>query len=99
LLEFEQIHALIFGSQIFLLEQLNQVAGQGLPRVKIESHFENVRNLFKEELGTWSVEQYLGFLFNRLLITSKDDVYHVTNLGVEYLTWIARNGKTESKNL
>jgi len=30
LLSFEQIHSLIFGSQVFLLKKLNEVAGQGI---------------------------------------------------------------------
>ena len=98
-LEFEQIHALIFGSQIFLLKQLNQVGGQGLPREKIEAHFEHVQEQFSEELGNWSVDEYLAFLVSRSLVIEKGNVYHLTNLGVEYLTWIARNGKTESKRL
>ena len=99
LLEFEQIHALIFGSQIFLLKKLNQVVGQGISREKIEAHFEHVQKLYSEELGNWSVDEYLSFLLDRSLTIVKDNVYHLTNLGVEYLTWMARNGKTESKQL
>jgi hypothetical protein len=99
LLDFEQIHNLIFGSQIFLLKKLNQVAGQGAPAEVISAHFQHVQGLFPEQLGKWSIDQYLGFLLNRLLITTQGNVYHITNLGVEYLTWMARNGKTESNPL
>jgi len=63
-----------------MLEQLNQVAGQELPGEYIESHFQHVQELFKKELGSWSLEQHLAFLFYRLLITSKDNVYHVIYL-------------------
>jgi len=99
LLKFEQIHTLIFGSQIFLLKQLNQVVGQGFSREKIEAHFEEVQELFSEELGSWSVDEYLGFLLGSSLLIERDNVYHLTNLGVEYLTWIVRNGKIESLSL
>jgi len=97
LLGFEQTHALIFGSQIFLLKSLNQVIGQGISIEKIEAYFKHVQKLHEEKLGAWSTDQYLDFLFGRSLIIVKDNVYHLTNLGVEYLTWMARNGKTENK--
>jgi len=99
LLEFEQIHNLIFGSQIFLLKKLNEVAGQGKPREFVAAHFEQIKSLFPEILGNWSLEQYLVFLLSRLLITIKGNVFHITNLGVEYLTWMIRNGRREDKPL
>lgn len=95
LLEFEQIHNLIFGSQIFLLKKLNEVAGQGKPIEFVANHFEHLKGLFPEQLGDWSLEQYLAFLIGRLLITTKGKIFHITNLGVEYLTWMIRNGKRE----
>jgi hypothetical protein len=99
ILEFEQIHNLIFGSQIFLLKKLNEVAGQGKPSEFIAIHFQHVQGLFPEQLGAWSLDQYLAFLLSRLLITTKGNVFHITNLGVEYLTWMVRNGKTEDNPL
>lgn len=99
LLEFEQIHNLIFGSQIFLLKKLNEVAGQGKPIEYVANHFEHAKGLFPEQLGDWSLEQYLAFLIGRLLITTKGNIFHITNLGVEYLTWMIRNGKRENNPL
>lgn len=99
ILEFEQIYNQIFGSQIDLLKQLNEVAGQGKPMDFVVSHFENTKRLFPNLLGDWSLQQYLAFLFVRSLITLKDNIYHITNLGVEYLTWMARNGKSENRPL
>lgn len=98
LLQFEQIHSVIFGSQIFLLKKLNEVAGQGKPQEFIASHFENIKNLYPASFEKWSLEQYLLFLFSRSLLTVKDYNYHITFLGVEYLTWIARYGKSEDKS-
>ncbi|MDO8602591.1 MAG: hypothetical protein Q7O04_01935 [Candidatus Omnitrophota bacterium] len=99
LLEFEQIHNLIFGSQIFLLKKLNEVAGQGKPREFVAVYFEHAKSLFPEQLGNWSLEQYLAFLIARLLITTQGNTFHITNLGVEYLTWMIRNGRREDKPL
>lgn len=99
LLEFEQIHNLIFGSQIFLLKKLNEVAGQGKPEAFVVSHFEHAKTLFPGSFRDWNLGQYLEFLFARILILRNNGVYHVTNLGVEYLTWIARNGRREDNPL
>ena len=98
LLEFEQIQNLIFGSQIFLLKKLNEVVGQGRSREEVEAHFARVKELF-EELKGWSFDQYMYFLIKRLLVTVDMNTYHITNLGVEYLTWMARTGQGEGKPL
>lgn len=99
LLEFEQIHNLILGSQITLLKKLNEVVGQGQNKEFIVVHFENVRKLYKEQLGQWSFEQYMDFLNTRLLVTVQNDRYHITNMGVEYLTWMVRSGRSENRPL
>ncbi len=99
LVEFEQIYNLIFGSQIWLLKKLNEVVGQGISEAAIQSHFDNIQEIYKNELGEWSLDQYLEFLVGRSLILYRDGSYHITNLGVEFLTWMARNGRSESKGL
>lgn len=99
LLTFERIHSSIFGSQINLLKTLNEVTGQGRPLREMSQYFERVRIAFKEELGEWSLEQYLGYLFGQSLIVRHDNQFHITNLGVEYLTWMVRNGRREDHPL
>ncbi|MBU4288097.1 MAG: hypothetical protein KKI12_08000 [Proteobacteria bacterium] len=99
LLAFERIHSIIFGSQIFLLKRLNESAGVGKPMVFVEQHIDHVRNMFSENLSSWTNEQYLQFLFDRILIVRNDEQLHVTNLGVEYLTWLVRNGRSDNKPL
>jgi hypothetical protein len=99
LLSFEQIHNLIFGSQIFLLKKLNEVAGQGRPLAFVNDHIDHVKSIYSSELGEWNYDQYLGFLYSRLLIVRHGDQIHITNNGVEYLTWVARNGRSENNPL
>jgi len=99
LLEFERIHSSIFGSQIFLLKKLNEVAGQGRAEEFVKNHIEHVRELYAEQLGEWTSEQYLHFLDSHLLIVSDAGQIHITNQGVEYLTWMARNGRKEDNAL
>lgn len=99
LLSFEQIHSLIFGSQIFLLKKLNVVAGQGRSIEFVHAHIDHIKSLYSDQLSTWSYEQYLAFLYGKTLIIRDGNTVHITNLGVEYLTWIARNGRKENSPL
>jgi hypothetical protein len=99
LLNFEQIHSLIFGSQIFFLKKLNEVTGLGRNDEYVNSHFCHVQNLYKESFSSWTKEKYLEFLFARLLIVKQGEQLHITNLGVDYLIWLARSGKNESNPL
>ncbi len=99
LLEFEQIHNLIFGSQIYILKKLNEVKGQGQSNEVVKAHFDHVKSLFSKEFEDWNFDTYMYFLTSRLLVTTESNQYHITNLGVEYLTWIARNGRSENRPL
>ena len=99
LLAFERVHSTIFGSQIYLLKKLNQVAGHGRPLSYVTDHIEHVKSMFPEALGEWSAEQYLAFMFSQLLVVRHGDQFHITNFGVEYLTWVARTGRNEEKSL
>lgn len=97
--DFEQIHNLIFGSQIFLLKKLNEVAGQGLHSFAVVAFFESVKQQHSTELSDWNLENYLQFLVARNLITTQSGIYHITNLGNEYLVWLARSGRSEGRPL
>lgn len=99
LLAFERVHSLIFGSQIYLLKKLNEVAGQGRDLKFVLNHFEHVKGIFPNELGDWNADQYLAYLYSQILITRYMDQFHITNFGVEFLTWMARNGRREDKAL
>ena len=99
LTEFEQIYNLIFGSQIFLLKKLNEVAGQGKSEEYMRDYFERVKKLYTDKLAEWGIEQYLEFLYARALIINQNGSVHITNLGVEFITWMARNGKSDDKGL
>lgn len=100
LLEFERIHSVIFGSQLYLLRQLNSNLGNGITESDVFEHFDRVKQHFSESYNNWDANQYLSFLFSKLLITKdENNIIHLTNLGVEYLIWITRNGQSENKPL
>jgi len=97
LLELEQVYASIFGGQIFLLKKLNEVAGQGLLKSNVLKIVSIEIENFKEQVGEWTDEQYLGFLIKRHLIVENSEQVHITNNSVEFLTWMARNGRRENR--
>ncbi|GGK57053.1 hypothetical protein [Amphritea balenae] len=99
LLNFEQIHTLIFGSQIYLLKKLNESVGQGRSVDFVLDHIAHAKELFSNNLGNWPDDKYLNFLYERHLIVRHEEQIHITNLGVEYLVWIARSGKSDSNPL
>lgn len=98
-LEFEQVHSVIFGSQIYLLKKLNEYPGVGLNSDFVKKHFIDVQLLFPVDLGNWTLENYLNFLFNRFLIRKDFDSYRITVRGAEFLMWMVRMGRSESRPL
>lgn len=96
--EFEQTYNYIFGSQIWLLKKLNEVVGQGIGAESVQAHFDGLQQHYAE-FTAWSSEQYLAFLIGKSLVLERDGNFHITNLGVEFLTWMARNGRSENNPL
>lgn len=45
--------------------------------------------------GSLHDEIHRFHLLSGVLILAHDGQYHITNLGVEFLTWMARNGRRE----
>jgi hypothetical protein len=80
-------------------QSLNEVTGQGKPLIFIEYYFEDIKSQYPEAFDKWTCEQYLKFLYDHLLITKQNDQIHITVKGVEYLTWLVRNGIQENKVL
>lgn len=98
-LEFEQVHSVIFGSQLYLLKKLNEAASAGLESTVIDRHFDHVQKMFWDQLGSWSNEDYLRFLFNRVLIRTDEGRYRITVRGNDFLMWLIRMGRSENRPL
>ena len=98
ILEFEKIHSVIFGSQLYLLRMLNS-SPEGMPEENVSHFYGKVKLQFFESLKNWAVENYLAYLYSSALITKKDNNVYLSNFGVEYLTWIVKNGIAEDKPL
>ena len=98
-LEFEQVHGVIFRSQIYLLKKLNEAATAGLETAVIDRHVEHSQKLFPEQLGHWTRDDYLQFLFDRVLIRKDGGTYQITVSGKDFLMWIVRMGRSENRAL
>ncbi|MBT6230993.1 MAG: hypothetical protein HON76_20505 [Candidatus Scalindua sp.] len=100
LLTFEQIHSLIFGSQIRLLKKLNESTGIGKATDFVHTYIDIAKSTHADNLSSWDYNQYLSYLYSSLLIVDDDNNnIHITELGVEYLTWIIRDGRREDSPL
>ncbi len=97
ILIFERIHSAIFGSQISLLRRISSHL-DGMPEDEVSQYFIKVKHQFPD-LNNWSIEDYLLYLFNNGLLSKLNNNIFITNLGIEYLTWITRNRITEDKSL
>ena len=97
LLEFERIHLFIFGSQITLLKNLNSVAGVGRTKGFLQEFYEAIKTQFPTAFSNWTLDQYLQYLINQLLIRVDGDRFQITIKGVEFLIWMARFGRDENK--
>ena len=96
-LHFEQTYKVIFGSQIYILKQVNTkgMVTEG----ELAAHFEHVKKLFAPSFNTWAVESYILYVVNSGLIKKDGGVYVLTTLGFEFLPWIVRRGYSETPPL
>jgi hypothetical protein len=97
-LAFENIYGWIYGTQITLLKELNS-RGYGF---KSEKNFiiEYVENIIKANPAAFkeiTPEQYLEFLKARSLIKEEDSNVMITEVGIEFLSWMVKNGRSENK--
>jgi hypothetical protein len=97
-LDFERIYNLIFGSQIQLLKELNAKTPNGKQEIDVFKGIDKVLYQYREQLSEWTHEIYLGYLYNSTLIMKNDEnIIHISVKGVEFLTWLVRNGLREDK--
>ena len=80
-----------------MLKKLNEVIGVGRDKRFMEHFFSGVKNLHPEEYSDWDVDIYLQYLFISGLILFKDNTYHLTQKGQDFVIWLAKTGKREDK--
>lgn len=97
--DFLQIYSSIFGGQISILKQLNQVAGAGLSEEDVSALYIVFKTLAKGILDDWDLQRYLTYLHNNRLITESNSKLHITHKGQDFLLWITKSGLPENKGL
>ena len=96
-LTFEQIYKIIFGSQLYILKQVN-MKGM-LTEAELVAHFEHVKKLFPPTFDTWTTESYVSYLINSGLLKKEGNTFVLTSLGFEFLPWVVRRGYSETPPL
>jgi hypothetical protein len=94
---FERINALIWGSQIYILEHLNTI--------RTGTHKDEIKRLFFEDATTkypsfyasYSYEQYIGYLKVSRLIIEQNEILMITDTGIEFLRYLATTGRSSAR--
>lgn len=98
ILRCERVYNIIFGTQIQLLKQLQQVVPNGLSQQSIDDHFNKISKHYDVH-SNFDSNKYMFFLIQAGLVIIKDGIYHLTNFGADFLTWLQRAGLSENKPL
>ncbi len=95
---FEYNYNTIFGSQIRLLKIMNEQRS-GMSENVIQRHFLDIKERYSNEFKYWEINNYLKFLFDNILIINQNEMYYITVRGIEFLTWLSKEGRIENKSL
>ncbi|MBL7152394.1 MAG: hypothetical protein ISS79_01660 [Phycisphaerae bacterium] len=93
-----QIDAAIWGSQIYLLEFLNErqaVGGASLEELR--SFYDNAAARYPEVFRAYSYEAYMRFLTLSNIIIERGGKILITTLGTEFLAYLVRAGKSSAR--
>jgi hypothetical protein len=91
---FEGIYSLIWGSQIYVLEHLNGLHN-GAPKSEVKKLFyDDAAAKYPLHFTAYPFEGYIGFLKNSKLVIEDGEILCITDLGVEFLAYLARTGRS-----
>jgi len=94
---FERIDSAIWGSQIYVLEHLNEKR-QGVLKEDIKTfYYDEAVKKWPHFFEGYSCDAYLDFLKNSNLVLEKNGYLLITILGVEFLQYLARTGKSGAR--
>ena len=94
---FVRIDSVIWGSQIYILEHLN-VSRLGVSKEEIKTtYYDDAVKKWPPTFANYSYDAYLGFLKNSNLILEENGNMLITKLGVEFLQYLARIGKSGAR--
>ncbi len=97
-LAFEKINSLIWGSQIRILEFLNTTP-QGATAESLKAFYDVAASAYLETFQSYSYSIYMGFLTAIGLTTESAGKISISQLGVEFLSYLAATGRTGFRHL
>lgn len=92
---FSEVYRIIWGSQLNLLDYLNTQSQQ--PIVALRTFYNSAASQYPFYYSTYTYEQWLGFLKDRLLIREDSGLIGITVRGREFLTYLTTLGLTRYK--
>ncbi|MBA7704865.1 hypothetical protein ES703_113687 [subsurface metagenome] len=97
-LAFEQIYSTIWGSQIYILEHLNDRRLIGALKEDIKTSFYDEAAIrWPNSFTNYSYDVYLNFLKSSNLIIEQNESLFITDFGVDFLQYLTRTGKSGSR--
>lgn len=90
---FERVNAIIWGSQINILQHLNAKV-EGDTRDAVKSYYDIAATIHPDLFQAYSFENYLNFLIGYGLITESTSRLYITQLGQDFLIFIAETRRT-----
>lgn len=99
MIRFENVYHSIFGSQLRVLEALNQSEPQGLPQQAFEAWYEFGKSAYPQYYAAYSFQEWFGYLEASLLvIRGANGLLRITVFAREFLKYLIQCGYGMTKN-
>lgn len=95
-LSFEVVDNLIWGSQIYILEELNGKR-MGATKEDIKIFYDDSEKKWPQLFSGYPYDAYLDFLKNLTVITEQDGRLFITIYGVEFLGYLVKTGRSNAR--
>lgn len=91
----ERIYRTIFGTQIFILKNVNSSGPAEREKLLQVYNFAKAAN--PQIYESYSFEQYVSFLLSQGVLSTNGERYFITETGKQFLKWMTDVGVSESK--
>ncbi len=94
---YESVYGEIWGGQIKILQRLNSSRPEGAHIDQIKPLYEEITQQYPNIINIITFSKYWNFLESNQLVITKENMVVITDLGVEFLTYLIRSGKNLNK--
>jgi len=97
LIRFMQVESSIWGSQIYILEHLND-AREGIPKEEVKAvYYDKAAEKYAEVYALYTYDNYLAYLRAFGLIIDRNGRLCISQFGVEFLQYLINRGKSGAR--